>query len=200
MANDTTIWLAGLPVGLTVDTWIWNAAGQYYNPTATAYQTYNPASLSSFNCSTPETPSGSGNYACAFPVASVAGKYHWRHTARMAGPTGQPASTDPQLGQGSEDYDGTTFGLGGYTSLLVTGQVNDTSPQAGSFIISRTDGGTLPTGNDYVGLSLCWSAGTNAPAKQQITGYTLLTSTTARVTFANGFAAIPTNGDALKII
>ncbi|WP_422928557.1 hypothetical protein [Singulisphaera sp. PoT] len=76
--------------------------------------------------------------------------------------------------------------------IAVLGTVNDLNPSGGSFVISLASG-TLPSDNRYIGLSLSFT-GALAPAKAKITGYQLLTGTTARVWFANPFSVIPTNG------
>ena len=86
------------------------------------------------------------------------------------------------------------------TSFYATGTVDDASPQAGTFVISRSDGGSIPDTNDFIGLWLCFSSGSNKPDKQPITGYTKLSSTTARLSFTTPFARSPANGDSFNIL
>ena len=203
MATDTKITLTRYTPSLTTLYLVVRnkTAGTAWNPTAAAWQAYTAAGYASFKISAGlEVPAASGDYEFDFSTTnSAAGTIEWTWNLQAGG--SPSLSNDTVAAEGGEEWDGTTFGpVSAFTKYQITGKVSDAAPQAGSFIISLTNGFALPTGNDYVGLWLCWATGTNQPSKQAITGYTYINSTTARVTFANGFVSVPSNGDQFNIL
>ena len=90
--------------------------------------------------------------------------------------------------------------LGGFQKYQISGTVQDASPTAGGFIVAFGNGFTAPQTNILVGRQLAFTSGGNYPDKQQITGYTWLSTTTARLTFSNPFAGSPANGDPWNIL
>jgi|GEM_PF-5605526 len=86
------------------------------------------------------------------------------------------------------------------TGIFASGAVYDANPSTCSFVITLADGQALPNDSRYVGLGLWFTGSANlAPAKQTISGYQLLTSDTARVTFEKSFAGLPTNASTFEI-
>jgi hypothetical protein len=78
--------------------------------------------------------------------------------------------------------------------MLASGTVQDTGASATSFIVTFT-GGTVPSSDTIAGQWLCFTASPLFPDKGQVLTYTVLTGSTARVTFASGtFPAAPANG------
>jgi hypothetical protein len=78
--------------------------------------------------------------------------------------------------------------------MLASGTVQDTGASATSFIVTFT-GGTVPSSDTIAGQWLCFTASPLFPDKGQVLTYTVLTGSTARLTFAAGtFPAAPANG------
>jgi hypothetical protein len=184
-------------------------AGTAYNPTAQAWQTYTAAGYAGFAITPTEAPSASGDYEYDVSgIGAPVGTLNWAWKLKAGG---SPALSDVTVAYGSQQWDGTTFGplgqlqsanttLTDFTKYQISGTVQDTSPTAGGFIVTFANGFSAPQTNKLVGRQLAFTGGGLWPDKQQITGYTFLSGTTARLSFGNPFAGSPANGDPWNIL
>ncbi|SIO60147.1 hypothetical protein SAMN05444166_6284 [Singulisphaera sp. GP187] len=191
----------GLQTGLTIYAVIRDSANRVYNGTAFVTP-YVVADLASYAIPLPETPAGSGNYACPFPLGSPAGNYRWTLFEK---PGGNPAVGDPVVGRGSDYWDGTGLGIGplvaavhemlsAYNELLNAGTVSGSSSTTTRFTAAS---GLSTASGFYTGRQVCFTSGQLQGLKTVATNYA---GTTKTFTVSPPLPFAPANGDTFNII
>jgi|GEM_PF-2773979 len=192
------------PTGATLYTQVEGGAGAW---NGTGFVSFNLEDWATYATATPETPSGSGRYLCAFPPTAPAGFYSWATYLQLSEP---PAPGDPVVGTGEGYWDGTTFGGTSSVTGDVEGSVNAVNAaitlpsvpptgygstvlhqgtaQAGSTNTVTLDAGAGATDDQYLFCTIALISGTGEGQAGVINGYN---GATKVATVTNAWATPP---------
>jgi hypothetical protein len=205
---DTTIRLSLGITGWTVYTRLKTEAGLIWQTTSSTYVAYVVANVANYALAMPETPAASGDYASTMPTGSASGNYTWTHYKRVGG---SAAIGDPVVGTGGAYWDGARFATGVDVTEIVTATgdviavsecvVDDATPTVNGFVVAMADASAVPTTFVWRGGLACFAEdGPLGGGKFPIASYTLISSTTARITFSPALPVAPADGEAVQVL
>ena len=202
MPGDTTIRLR-YTTGQPLDTQIESADGRMLVYPDLSFEDLELDHWASYAFITPESPLGSGRYMLDFAALGLPlGNYSWIHLKR-AGVDSAPS--DVPVGGGGAFWNGSGFGESPPASTAFDGLAAfttcvDANATPREFVVALMDAALVPEESLWLGLFACATNGVNSQSKRTITGYRIVSPTTALITVGSPFCEAPAQGDSFCIL